>query len=434
MEKPALERISKAEKSWILYDVANSAFVLIVVTTLMPVFIKEVAFSGLAPEVSTARWGIANSMAAMILALAAPVLGTLADYPQMKKKFLGGFMLTGVFSTLILTFMGYGSGYICLVVFILARIGFAGANIFYDAFLIDVSPKARIDWVSSLGFGFGYIGSVIPFAGVILLIRFIPETLDFPLVAVRLGFGLVAIWWFVFTIPLLKHVKQLHNVSATPHPVKEGFKRLGRTLMEIRQYKGAFIFLLSYFFYIDAVHTIITMAVAYGRDIGLTLSTMIPVILMIQIIGFPFAILFGKLAVVTSTRFMLYFGIVMYFIINLLAFFLPDVQDVRVQVGLFWLLAFLIATSQGGIQALSRSMFGKLIPADRSAEFFGFYNIFGKFAAILGPLLMGLIGQWLGHSKYGILAVMGLLAAGGIFLAMVPLTEEQQQAKQIRNR
>ena len=416
------EKLTPVERSWILYDVANSAFVLVIITTVMPIFFKDVASHGVSNALSTANWGFANSTASMVLALLAPILGTIADYRNFKKKFLGFFIGLGVAFTLLLTTVSAGSWLLCLVLFVIARIGFAGANIFYDAFITDITTKERMDWVSAMGYGWGYIGSVIPFLAVIGLMVWSQTRgtgSQMPLGPMRISFVIVALWWATLSIPILKNVRQVHYVPKVKNPVLGSFKRLARTFGEIRRYRQAFIFLMAYFFYIDGVGTIITMATVYGRDIGLGINMLLSAILMIQIVAFPMALLYGRLAGRFGTRTMIYTGIVIYSLITLMGFILPFFASITVKTLLFWILAFLVATSQGGVQALSRSYFGRLIPAEKSAEFFGFYNIFGKFAAITGPFLMAVISRMTGDSRYGILSILLLFIIGGILLKKV---------------
>lgn len=415
------KRMSREELSWILYDVGNSAFVLIVVTTVMPLFFKDVTARQMDPASSTAAWGFANSAASLVVAVLAPVLGTLADYRNLKKRFFGGFVGLGIGFTLLLAFAGAGNWLFALAVFTLARIGFAGANVFYDAFLPDVTGPDRMHRVSASGYGWGYIGSAIPFVAVIGLVLFgTPQGGAggiSPAIS-RIAFVLVALWWFAFSLPMLRHVRQRHFLPPEPNPIRSSFKRLLNTFAQIRRYRAAFYFLAAYFFYIDGVDTIITMAAAYGRDIGLSVSMLILVVLMIQVVAFPFALLYGRLAERFTARKMIYAGIGVYTVIVFLGFFLPSIPS-GARTWAFWLLALLVATSQGGIQALSRSYFGRLIPPEQSAEFFGFYNIFGKFATIIGPFLMGLVGQVSGDSRYGILSILVLFVIGGVLLRKV---------------
>ena len=418
--------LTTLERSWILYDVANSAFVLVIITTIMPIFFKDVASQGVPDAVSTANWGFANSAASLVLAFLAPILGTIADYRNYKKKFLMGFIGLGIVFTLSLTTVSAGNWLICLLLFGIARVGFSGANIFYDAFITDITTRERMDWISALGYGWGYIGSVIPFAAVLGLMVWgqAHASADaIPLGPMRMGFVVVALWWGLFSIPMIKNVRQVHYIPSEKHPIAESFRRLGRTFVEIRKYRQGFTFLIAYFFYIDGVDTIITMATAYGRDIGLGINMLLAAILMIQIVAFPMALLYGKLAGRFGARNMLFAGIAVYGIITLMGFCLPFFTSLKIRTGLFWGLAFLVASSQGGIQALSRSYFGRLIPPERSAEFFGFYNIFGKFAAITGPFLMGMFGRLTGDSRYGILSILLLFIVGGVILKRVKPVE-----------
>jgi UMF1 family MFS transporter len=408
--------MTRSEKSWLLYDVANSAFVLIVITTIMPIFYKDVVAVGIDPAAATAHWGFANSLASLAVAIAAPILGTFADYRFYKKRFLMGFLFFGAAFTFLLAAVDPGDRLLCLMIYVAARIGFAGANVFYDAFLVDVADRDRMDWVSSCGYAAGYIGAVIPFLGVLGVVVGMDDGSGITLTAARISFLIVGAWWLVFSIPLLKHVQQKYEAPAAVHPIREGFERFVGTFRSIRRYKAVFSFLVAYFFYIDGVNTIITMSSAYGRDIGLGTTQLILVILMIQVVAFPFALLYGKLAGRFSTKPVLMWGLAVYAVAALISYFLPDLPTHRMKLIVFWGLAFLIATSLGGIQALSRSFFGKLIPPERSAEFFGFYNVFGKFAAIAGPFIMGLTGRLAGHSRFGVLSVLGLLVLGGVLL------------------
>jgi len=415
--------LTQQEKSWILYDVANSAFVLVVVTAIMPIFFKEYASRAVDPAVSTSNWAFANSLASLILAGSAPILGTLADGQGLKKRFFLAFFLLGLTATFMLPAVPAGGWLFCLAVFVVARVGFAGANIFYDAFLPDITSKQRMDWVSSCGFAWGYIGSVVPFIVVMAMIFLGMRengTSAMPPAHAKLGFVVVGIWWLLFSIPFLRNVKQVNYVARTAHPVVDGFARLRDTFHDIRRYRPAFLFLIAYFFYIDGVDTIITMAIAYGVDLGLSSTMLILAILMIQVVAFPFALLYGRAADRFNARAMLFVGIGMYMLITLVAFFLPALPSLGAKTVVFWILAFLVATSMGGVQALSRSYFGKLIPAERSAEFFGFYNIFGKFAAISGPLLVGGIGRLTGETRFGVLSLFLLFLLGGFFLAQEP--------------
>jgi len=411
---------AKEEVSWILYDVGNSAFVLVMITAVMPIFFKDVA-AGLPNVVSTAYWGFANAGASVILAFLSPVLGAMADYPDKKRTLFLWFLGVGLFFTIALTGIHQGMWLLCLLFFVLARVGWAGANLFYDAFLVDVTTRERMDLLSSRGYAWGYIGSVVPFLFILWRITAAGDIAHggVPLAPTRMGFMVVAVWWFLFSLPLVKTVQQKHTLPPSARPIRESFHRLWQTFQRIRTHQSVFMFLGAYFFYIDGVGTIISMSTAYGRDLGFSVTLLIVVILFIQVIAFPFALLYGKLAQRFSSKTMLKSGIVVYCLITLMAFMLPEIQDPELKVGMFWVIAFLVASSMGGIQALSRSLFARLIPREQSGEFFGFFNVFGKFAAIAGPLLMGGIAKISGHTRWGVLSLLVLFLAGLFFLNKV---------------
>jgi MFS transporter, UMF1 family len=415
-------KFTKQEISWALYDVANSAFVLIIITTIFQIYFKDIASKGIDGSISTSNWGFANALASSIIAVLSPFMGAVGSLKNNKKRLFVFFLFFGILFTLLFTTINEGDWLKCLIIFMLARIGWSGANLFYDAFLVDVTKKERLDWLSSIGFGLGYIGSVIPFLLVITIIipiQIMNKSKLIPIIPSKISFIIVVVWWFIFSIPMIKNVKQIYFVENNSHFLKDSFKRLFNTFLEIFKNKIILIFLLSYFFYIDGIHTIFSMATAYGRDIGLDQITLITAILFIQIIAFPFTLMFGKLAQKKSPKIMIFIGICIYSIITLIGFFLPSMPTINLKIIFFWILAFLVATSQGGIQALSRSLFSKIIPRERATEFFGFYNIFGKFSIILGPFILGIFTRITGHSKYGILSLLFFFTLGAILLLKV---------------
>jgi UMF1 family MFS transporter len=366
--------------------------------------------------------GYFNSIASIIIAVLSPILGTIADYKDKKKRFFLFFFITGVVFTASLAMIPPSSGLwqILIIFYVLTAVGFSGANIFYDSFLVDVTTNEKMDKVSTSGFAFGYISSVIPFAislGVIFILG-MDKALGY-----QLGFIITALWWGLLTIPMIRNVRQKYYVEPEPRPVRKSFKRLGATFKNIRQYKHVFLFLIAYFLYIDGVDTIIKMAVPYAQSV-LTLDSgdtflLLGILLLIQIVAFPCAILYGVLAKKFSTRAMIIVGIMTYIITCAFAFFMTEVWHV-------FILGALIGSAQGGIQALSRSYYAKIIPKKNSNEFFGFYNIFGKFAAIIGPSLMALTTTVTGAAKYSIFALVPLFLAG--FFVFISLPSVKRKA------
>ncbi|MFW6288514.1 MAG: MFS transporter [Spirochaetota bacterium] len=411
-------RLTREERSWVLYDVANSAFTLIIVTTIMPIFFSNVASAGIPANRSTALWGYTSAIASLILAVAAPVLGAMGDYRGNKRRLFLTFVGSGVGITFLFATIGEGMAAYALVLFTIGFVAYAGANLIYDSFLTDVTTNERMDSVSTRGFAWGYIGSVVPFI-LVLALSLYPDIVGGALTATRISFAITGTWWLGFSIPMARNVRQHHGVEPDPHPVLDAFRRVASTFKQIRRHREASVFLLAYFFYIDGVDTIIRMATSYATEIGFAQAQLIVVILAIQVVAFPFALLYGGLAKRFGTKPMLFTGIGVYFVIVVLGFFLPVLPSGQVQNTVFWIMAMLVATSQGGIQALSRSYFGALIPKNESGKFFGFYNIFGKFAAIIGPLLLGLLADITGESRWGVLSLALLFAIGAVLLARV---------------
>ena len=411
-----MRKYSQKENSWIFYDWANSAYSIIITTAVFPLYYKAVATdAGISMSNSTAYLGYTVAIATFILALIGPILGTIADYEGLKKKFFFFFFIMGSFATLSLAFVPADNWLWLLIIYTITAVGFHGANIFYDAFLVDVTPEERMNDVSARGFGLGYVGSTIPFIISIAIILLAQKEI-LPIAtstASRMAFVITAIWWFVFTIPMLKNVTQVYGIERTPKLLKSSFQRLGSTLKDIKEYRTVFLFLLAYFFYIDGVGTIISMSTAYGSDLGISSTNLLIILFVTQVVAAPFAIIYGKLAQKFTGKKMLYVGIVVYIIVCIYAFFMKTTMD-------FWVLAMLVATSQGGIQALSRSYFARLVPKEKSNEFFGFYNIFGKFASVMGPLLVAITSQLTGNSAYGVFSLVILFIIGLAILVRVP--------------
>ena len=387
-----LKNFTKKEKSWMMYDWANSAHSVIVVT-ILPIFYNTVAEYMADAASGMTTWGYATSAAMAIVALLAPVLGVFGDFKGMRKKLFTIFMLVGVVScvglavTPQLDFMAPGMaekvGMAVLALYILSTIGFAGANLYYDSFLNDVTTEERMDKVSTMGYGLGYIGgSTIPLLAFLIMNLILGS--DAMLFCLSFAFGLTAVWWFVFSFPLLKNVEQVSYVEREKGAVRQALKSLWATIKEIFKNKEMFVFLIAYFFYIDGVNTIIHMSTSYGDTLGLDSTSMLLALLLVQVLGLPFCLLYIKASERFGARVMVGVGICIYMCVTVFGFFLREVWQ-------FWVMAVMVATSQGGIQALSRSMFGKMIPdKKRTGEFFGFYDIFGKFSAIMGPALVGL--------------------------------------------
>lgn len=403
----------KKEISWILYDAGNSAYSMAITTALFPVY-----FGMFRVGEATMDLGYFNSLASIVIALLAPILGTIADYKDKKKRFFLFFFLLGVIATAALGLVPFGQWQLLVAVFLLTYLGFAGANIFYDAFLVDVTTDDRMDDISSQGYAWGYIASIIPFGISLAIIYFLGMD---NLLGYKLGFAITALWWGLFTIPMLRHVRQIYYIDPEPNPIRTSFSRLGKTLREIRQYPVIFTFLLAYFLYIDGVDTIIKMVVPYAQDVlgtELDMFLLLGFLLVIQIVAFPFALLYGKLATRYGTMKMIRVAIVTYIVAVFYSYFLSGFRDI-------FILGFLIASAQGGIQALSRSYYARIIPKENSNEFFGFYNIFGKFAAIMGPFIMALIQDMTGQARFSILGILPLFIFGFILTLKLPNSHEQ---------
>lgn len=411
-------KLTKSEKSWILYDVGNSAFVLLV-AMIMPIYFNALASgAGLSDTAYLAYWGYAASAATLAVAVLGPVLGTLADTRGFKKPLFLCTILVGCIGCVSLGFAGHWL--VFLVIYIIAKIGYNGSLIFYDSMLSDVTEPARMDQVSSHGYAWGYIGSCIPFV-VCLLLVLNCETIGMTMgTAMAVAFALIAAWWFLMSLPLLRGYRQKYYVERRPHAIAESFRRLGRTFAHVKQEKKIFIFLLAFFFYIDGVYTIIDMATAYGTALGFATTGLLLALLLTQIVAFPFAILFGRLAKKYDTARLITLCIVAYFGIAVFAMFLVHQWQ-------FWLLAVLVGMFQGGVQALSRSYFTKIIPAEQSGEYFGLLDICGKGASFVGTTLVGVVSQVTHNINLGVGAIALLFAVGICFFRLAVRTESTVQ-------
>ena len=402
-------RLTREERNWVLYDIGNSAFVLLV-STIIPIYFNYLAENaGISAADYLAFWGYAASAVTIIVALIGPVFGTLADTQGLKKPIFTITMLIGVLGCLTLGFARQWIAF--LLIYIIAKIGFSGSLIFYDSMLGDVTTKDRMDDVSSQGYAWGYIGSCVPFIvclGVVLGAGWIGISTE---MAMMISFVIVAVWWLAATIPLLKSYKQKHYIAKQSKAVQNSFKCLGITLKNVRNEKKIFLFLLAFFFYIDGVYTIIDMATAYGTALGLDSTGLLLALLVTQLVAFPFAILFGRLSKRYDTEKMILICIAAYFGIAVFAMFLKEQWQ-------FWFLAILVGMFQGGIQALSRSYFTKIIPAEKTGEYFGLMDICGKGASFLGTIVISLVSQFTGQVNIGVGAISLFFILGMIVFKM----------------
>ncbi|MBO5279038.1 MAG: MFS transporter [Lachnospiraceae bacterium] len=401
------EKLTKSEISWILYDVGNSAFTMLVATTI-PIFFQSLAAnSGITEAETSGIWASVTAVSVLILAILSPLLGAIADYKGMKKPIFSCSLCISILALLVLSFTNHWL--IFLVVFVIARLSYSACNVFYDSMITDVTTDERMDMISSHGFAWGYIGSCIPFVAGILLIFTRPFGLSTGQ-ATQLSFLIAAVWWVCMTIPLLKNVKQTYYLERCEHTVSHVFKRLGATFKKLKNDKRILFFVIAYFCYIDGVYTIISLSTTYGGEVGIDSTAMILALLVTQIVAFPCAILSGRLAEKFGSLKLIKFFILCYIVICLFAYQLDQAWE-------FWLLAIAVGMCQGGIQSLSRAYYGKLIPKEEASEYFGFFDIFGKFADFFGPVIIAACAFVFGTSTYGLLALALLFLTGFILLS-----------------
>lgn len=396
-------KLTKSEKHWILYDVGNSAFIMMV-STIIPIYFNWLSENaGLSSVEYLAFWGYAASIATLIVVLVGPIAGTLADYKNLKKPI---FIITVGIGTIGCAALGFISSWIgFLAVFVIAKIGFNTSIIFYDSMLPDITDSERMDEISSFGFAWGYIGSCIPFV-LCLIVVLGADSFGLPMnTAMVIAFLITSVWWIASTVPLCRSYRQLHYIPRQPRPLVQSFRRLYQTFRNVKQEKPIFLFLVAFFFYIDGVYTIIEMATAYGQALGLDSTGLLLALLVTQIVAFPCSIIFGRLAKKISSERLITVCICAYICITLFALMMN--RQIH-----FWILAVCVGMFQGGVQALSRSYYAKIIPPEKSGEYFGIFDICGKGASLLGTTLVGIISQITGVVNAGVGSLIILFIIG----------------------
>ncbi len=400
------EKLTKLEKQWILYDVGNSAFILLV-TTIIPIYFDSLCTAaGLSDAQYLAYWGYAASICTLIVAFLGPVLGTIADNKNFKKKVFTVSMMIGVCAlaafSLPKTWLGF------LALFIVAKVGFSTSLIFYDAMLTDVTTPERMDVVSSQGYAWGYIGSCVPFIISLMVVLF-NETIGISIMtAMTIAFLINAAWWLLNSLPLIKNYKQIYYVETEEHVISNSFKRLGKTFSEMKDNKKVLFFMIAFFFYIDGVYTIIDMATAYGSALGLDSTGLLLALLVTQLVAFPSALVFANLSKKIDNSKLIKVCILAYTGIALFAIQLDQLWK-------FWVLAVCVGLFQGGIQALSRSYFAQIIPSENSGEYFGLFDICGKGASFVGTFLIGVLSQMTGSAN-GAISILAVMFVIGYFM------------------
>lgn len=419
---------SREKVSWVLYDWANSAFATTIMAAVLPIYYASVAGANLPGNTASVYWGFTTSIALFIIAVLSPVLGAIADFMGAKKRFMGIFVVAGILATSLLYFVQAGDWLMASLIFIVANVGFAGANVFYDSLLPHIVDDDEMDQLSASGFAIGYLGG-----GLLLVINILwilsPETFGIANteMASRLSMLSVAVWWGVFSVPVFRYVNEPARRVLDAHeiglnPVKAGFGRLRYTFNELRKYRQLLIFLFAFWLYSDGIGTIIKMATIYGTEIGIGQTDLIGALIVTQFAGIPFAFLFGGLAKLITTKRALYVGLLVYTAISIFGYFISEAWH-------FWVLAVMVATVQGGTQALSRSLYGSMVPRSQSSEFFGFFSVSAKFAGILGPLLFAVVGWITGSSRLSIISLIIFFVGGLLILSQVDVDEGQRVAR-----
>jgi UMF1 family MFS transporter len=415
-------------RAWAMYDWANSAYQTTIIAAIFPVYFYNVIASELPPADATSRFAWATTIAVVIVAVVAPLLGAIADYAAVKKKMLAAFMLMGVASTLAMYWLTKGDAMLALTLFVIGNIGVAGSIVFYESLLPHLVSEDELDRVSSAGYAIGYLGG-----GVLLAVNVVmmqkPELFGLPdrLTAVRVSLASVGIWWLLFSLPLFRQVPEPPRAiekdeKETGNVFLIGVRRLVETFQELRRYKQAFLMLVAFLIYNDGIQTMIRMAAIYGSSIGIDESALIGALLLTQFIGVPFAFLFGHIAGKIGAKAAVFVGLAVYAFISVVGYFMSTATH-------FFILAILVGMVQGGTQALSRSMFASMIPKHKSSEFFAFFGVFERYAGILGPLIFAAMVQATGSSRNAILAVLGFFVVGGAILVFVNVDEGRRAAR-----
>ena len=420
-DSAAVKQNKKEVLSWCLYDWAYSSFATTVISAILPVYYSQVAGRDLPGNTATVYWGYTTAVALIVSVLIAPVMGAIADYSGIKKRLLLVFAAVGIFATAVLYYVTTGNWLLASLLFIVGNIGFSMSEVFYNALLPGIAGPEEIDRVSVKGYALGYMGGGILLALDVGLIHL----MDDKALATRITFITVSVWWAVFTIPLILNVREPaigKRKKIDRDILTEGFKRLSVTFHELRKYRELFLFLAAFWIYNDGIGTIIKMAAIYGAEIGISQSALIGALLMTQFVGIPFSFAFGSLARYIGAKNSIMLGLLVYTVISISSYFMETALH-------FYILAFLVGTVQGGTQALSRSLYGSMLPRDKTAEFFGFYGMSSKFAGIFGPLAFAIVSQLTGTSRLSIISLIVFFIAGGFILSRVDIRKGMSAAR-----
>jgi len=415
-----LKGFSKKERSWILYDIANSAYILTVVTVLFPIY-----YQGVAADVDnrTTIFSFVTAGIALIVALLSPIIGSLANYRGNKMKFFKLFLGIGIIGGFGLVIPGFEM-IALLAFFSISSIGYSLSNVIYDAFLMDVTTDERMDNVSSSGYAWGYIGSMVPFAIAIIpfaLVTFGILDASYEYLSVAFAFVISLIWWFIYSIPLIKDVEQTYVVESSKKPIRDAFKNLAVTFSHIKKFKNIFVFLIAFLLYNDVVNTVIRLATTIGSDLGVGDSVLLGVVVLVQLIAFPSAIIYGRMADKFGSKTMIYYGIIVYAITVVVASFITEDATY-----LMWVVGILVGSAQGGIQGISRSYFAKMVPAEKANEFFGFFSVFGRFSGIFSPFLIGFVSLLWG-TNIAVITLLIPLTISVLLLVFVHVDEQKKE-------